>query len=397
MTTPNPDYDLYEENRGRRRHNVAPRLADITRPAVGEEAQESRFEGHSVPKPHQPQTRLKPQDVVPDEDNPLGPFKRFGVHLISKNLFPMESSRNILLVYFTGRQRGRMIEDLVGMIPWMILIPVDCVLYLQIFHGVPEYASYNLLRLIPLMIFTALWSIAMVSVHMRRVLRTLPLDEMMMTRLKYDEIVQGLALRPLAIQALCVFTFFVVQFLLITFLVSSSTRVDSFTVIILYMVVVLLYLLMSTAVELGGAMGMRAHLCIRSPLIATFKSILDLGFLMAILMVCIFIAAIIAAIFMTIAALVSLLGIGIVLGTAIFLSLLIGMYTFFSSFLRGEASEAMQWCYNHPKEWWIAANDESIDNVERGLFTPWRPLAERYKLRLRGDGFTDVDGPKSPG
>ncbi len=397
MAKPEPDYDPYGENQGRRRQSVGPRLADITRPAVGAEPPERRFEGHSIPRPHQPQKRLKPQDIVPNEDNPFGPFKRFGAHLISKNLFPMESSRNILLVYLTGKQRGRTLEDLVGLIPWIILIPTDAILYLQVFNGIEEYTSYNLIRLIPLMIFSALWSIAMVSIHMRRVLRNLPLDEMLMTRLSYDEIVQGLALRPLAVQAISVFTFFLSQFLIITFLVSSTNKLDSFTVIVLYMMIVLLYMLMSTSVELGGAMGMRAHLCIKSPVIATFKSIIDLSFLMGILFICIIVAAIISVIALTIAALVSLLGIGIVIGTAIFLSLMIGMYTFFSAFLRGEASEAMQWCYNHPKEWWIAANDESIDNVERGLFTPWRPLAERYKLKLRGDGFADEDGPKPPG
>lgn len=398
MTPLDDEHDPYGEHRGRRRHSVGPRLADITRPAVSEQGEQpKRFEAQGVPKPHQPQKRLKPEDIVPNSDNPLGTWKRFGVHLISNNLFPMESSRNILLVYFTGKQRGRMMEDMIGLIPWLILIPVDLVLHLQIFKALDQYSTYHFYKLFPMMIFTALWSIAMVSIHMRRVLRTLPLDELLMTRLSYDEIVQGLSLRPLAVQAVAVFVYFVTNLLLMTYLVGMGNRIGSMSVIILFMLVVLQYLLMSTAVELGGAMGMRAHLCIKSPVIATFKSILDLGILMGIMFICILIAGVLTGVFMLAAVILSVVGIGVIIGMAIFLALMIGLYTFFSAFLRGEASEAMQWCYNHPKEWWIAANDESIDSVERGILTPWRPLAERYRLRLPGDGFTNTQGPKPPG
>ncbi|MDX1973042.1 MAG: hypothetical protein SFY68_10985 [Candidatus Sumerlaeia bacterium] len=385
-----------DEDSPKRRQRVVPRIPDsLQAPAEGAAAPPTRYEQQHVPRPHQPQKRLKPEDIVPLQDNPFGPLKLMGLQLIPKTLFPGESTRNILMVYLTGRQRGRVWEDVWGAFPWFLLVIVDLVLYLKFFHSLGEIMSYNFVRTLPLMFGVAVWNILMVSVHVRRVMRTLPLDELLMTRLAYDEIVQGLVLRPMAIQSLMVLLFCMAQ--LVVPLWLSNQRGDSGMIVQIAMSV-LIYLFLSTAVELGSAFGLRAHLCIKSPIIATFKAILDFAFLFGIFLVCIAIAGVITGIFLLIAAVLSIVGIGMILGMMIFFSLVMGAYTFFSSFLKGEASEAMQWCYNHPKEWWIAANDESIDNVERGLFTPWRPLAERYRLRLPGDGFKpqDVPGYREP-
>lgn len=373
-----PDrYDPFDTDAPKRRGRVSPRLVDYTRPAPQQD------HGAPVPRPHQPQVRVRPEKIVPDEDNPMSLWQRVGLSLLTKTLWPRDANRNPVMVYYSGRQRGRIIEDAMGFLPWLLLIALDVYLVNQVFLNPTQFFIYAAAKTILLLFMTSFLTIGVVSAHVRKSMRVLPLEEMLMTRLKVHEIVQGIVVRPMAVQAFCVAAYSVFQFITALALFKFGLLSEGLLIVAM-MLPILHYQIMITAVELGGAMGLRAHLCIRQTGIAMLRSFLDMGIFLGIFMICLALSLLLFGIFLTLSVFLGLILIvfGPILPTIIMIMGFVAIFRSFSQFLQGEASEAMQWCYNNRDEWWACVDENDIESVQRTLTTPWRAVQGERKIRF---------------
>ena len=76
-------------------------------------------------------------------------------------------------------------------------------------------------------------------------------------------------------------------------------------------------------------------------------------------------------------------GLGLIIGffsfgaMALLAVLLFAGVSFLFAAMRNMGSEAMNWCYNYPSEWWTGRTEgEQNGEDARTVLTPWRPLGK---------------------
>lgn len=367
------DHDPYDPERLPRRTLAGPRLVDYSKPAPPPDP------GPAVPRPHQPQKRIKPEAVVPPEDNPLRGWRGMGASFLSKHLWPRDARTNPVMVYYSGRRRGRFLEDALGLFPWMMMIAFDLVLIL--FSGTTTLGMASTIGLMEFFgLFTAgsIFSAAMTSFHLRRTMGNLPLDELLMTRLKPLDVVQGLSIRPISVQSAGVILYGLGHAAIFTYATMENNW--SIWPAMLYLCIFTPFRIHLTRIgtEWGGAIATRAQLCLRSTMVASLRMLFDLllGFI-GLGIVLIFMLAVGFVLY----CLFSCLFFGLPL-----LAIATPIYAMLcAEVIKSMASDAMDWCHHYPDEWWIA-NDPGggkTEHQERTLFTPWKPIAGRRKIFVR--------------
>jgi len=367
-----PDYDPYDTDKRQRSIN-APRMVDMSQPIPQEKP------GLVVARPHAPQTRLKPEEIVPDADNHIPFYQHVGMTVMSDKIWPTNPLRNPILVYYASKLRGRIAEDLMGMTPYLLLAALDFYMLFFFFKTPINILAYQVIKIPFLMALCSLMTIATMSAHIRKTMNILPVDEMLMTRLKYHEIAQGISTRPMAIQGFGIAFTGVLQLVLAGILMYHGVY-DQFYIIFGILLVVVHHQSMIVWMELGASMALRAHLCIRQSGIASMKSVLDLGFLVFIFIVVMTVLLILSSFIIFISLILGFVSPFIPL--AVIATVLLVVSTILQNFLVEESSEVIQWTYRNFEEWWVFEEQEAVEGIGRGLWTPWKSQATQRKINL---------------
>lgn len=375
---PGPEHDPYDpERKTTYRRPVGPRLADLSRPAPPPDP------GPAVPRPYAPQKRIRDDAVVPPEDNPLVGWRWLGARLLSRNLWPRDALTNPMMVYYSGRKRGRLAEDLMGVMPWMLLLLADAFFFFQSTRTFDEVWLYGFASFYVLSLLAPIYGMIVVSFHVRRTINHLPVEEILLTRLRHVDIVQGLSIRPLAVQSAAItLNSFAHAALVIWAAVLIGHPLESPDVVGYVMTMALLrWYFFTVLVETGGALAMRCHLCLRSPLIATLRFLFDLIVnTVPVLIIATIVYAVLCCAGGLLVPFVIAAGekfVGVILTVVV--------VAFVGEMLKSISVEAMDWCHHYPDEWWMASEpgDADVHQGERTLLTPWRPIPGRRRINVR--------------
>ncbi len=365
------EYDPYDPNRKRQRPVAGPRLVDLSQPLPPPDP------GPAVARPHQPFKKIRPEAIVPPEDNPMRGWRWLGASLLSRTLWPRDAMTNPVMAYYAGRRDGRTGEDFFGLFPWFLMILIDASIMLWAAQSMTQVWSLGLVEFLLVGLGATVYSACMVALHLRRNMRNLPLEEILLTRLTSIDIVQGFSIRPIAVQSFGILIWSVVS---IALAAGANLRIEGTlgSPGLGYLVCVLIfrYIVMGVAIEVGGAYAVRANLCIQSASSAFMRTLFDLALMLVVIifaaaisfglvLVMIFIGAIFAIIF-----------------PFLFLGGLFAIASFVGSLFRGLGNEAMEFAYLYPDEWWINwSGDENAP--ERGILAPWKPMANRREIRMK--------------
>lgn len=372
QTPPPPErssnYDPYDPGRRPRRRIAEPRLVDYSKPLPPPDP------GPAAPRPHQPQKRLKPEDIVPPSDNPMRGWRGLGAALLSRHLWPRDARTNAVVVYYTGRRRGRLLEDFMGFWPWLLLLVFDAFMMIHVATTFAEVWAYGVANFIFLFPFGATCGAILTTFHIRRIIDKLPLDELLLTRLKPVDIVQGLSLRPIAVQSFAVVCY---AFGHVAIAAIAADRLgrgfDPGVIAYLTVFGLFRFYCMRHTIEMGGAIATRANMCLRPMMTAGMRTALDIGLTLFMLLIAAFLMASVAT--WLLACFLPL----VILGPLIF-CLCFGFLV--AEALRSVATEAMDWTHLYPDEWWInnSAEAERREFAERTLMSPWKPIEGRRRL-----------------
>jgi len=382
------DYDPFDtEHRPRGRPVAGPRLPDpVDRPLPPDPAQ------RPAPRPYQAWPTVRPEAIVPPEDNPMRGWRGLGLAMLSRDLWPKDARMNPIMAYFTGRKRGRLAEDLLGLSPWLFLIAFDVLVFFGVgrvnFAGIEWF--YGPITFLAMLVGGGLIGASMTAFHLRRCMDSVPVDELLLTRMKPVDIVQGLSVRPIAVQSAGVFLYA---------LLHSAALIGASVYHMGYVTFsVLSYALLSLAVrwyvlgvvvEMGSALALRANLCIRRPITALARTLFDL--LLAWLVIGFMMLLIAAAfvLFMICSGYLAFLFAGMLMVAATLFMVVGGIMfaPFLAGVIRSISGEAMEFCYLHPDEWWMRTDDsESAKELRtRSAFAPWKPVPGRRRIFGRPD------------
>lgn len=310
--------------------------------------------------------------------------------MLSRHLWPRDARTNALMVYYTGRQRGRLVEDAMGLWPWLLVFLLDAFVMLKGAKRFDEVWMYSLGQF-PLLYFLGAFSgAALTTFHLRRIMDRIPLDELLITRLKPLDIVQGLSIRPIAVQSALILAHSAAAAALAcvaAFRLDKGITISS-GAFLLVLIPFRFYCIRYT-IEMGGAIAMRANMCLRALLTAALRMSFDI---LMVLIVLLLLGGLLAAGLAWIVAcflpfpflvpLVFCLAFGFVL----------------SESLRNVASEAMDWCHQYPDEWWInnTAEAERAEFRERTLFTRWEPVRGRRRVFVPRALWREPPSPAPP-
>ncbi|MBI5155192.1 hypothetical protein HZA57_08140 [Candidatus Poribacteria bacterium] len=361
--------DPYDPERRKSRPLAKPRLVDYAQPLAAPPAPSA------VARPHQSRPAVRPEAVVPREDNPLRGWRWLGVQLLSKDLWPREAATNPVMVYFTGRKRGRLTEDWMGVAPWLVLLALESVFLFGFAMDSNDIFRVGLAEFFFVPVFGSVFSACLVAWHLRRVMRTLPLEEMLLTRLKPVDIVQGLSIRPIAVQSAMALYSTLIHIVLVLG-ASMYLEGEVAPAIAGYVLVAcsLRWFFLGMAAESGGANAMRAHLCIQPAMVANVRMVFDLFAVPILVGIAVLLMGVFAYLLLWIAS-------GPLMGLFVLLLIaggfLWGVGTLAGSMIRAMGADAMDWCHHYPEEWWVFAQPQGgeFQLKERGLFTPWKPIA----------------------
>ncbi len=340
--------------------------------------------GHFTINPVDWQSSIFTNEVVPDEDSPLKGWRGFGADRLSRELWPSYAKHNPILAYWVGRRRARLAEDLIGLLPWGVLILVQAFVFLVAAKSAQDLVAWAWVFLVVAPVFSSIVSGLVVGMHIRSVFHSLPLEELMTTPVTSEAIVQGLSMRPLAVQAFAHAMFILSGILLV---IPAQARIDGAPGLVAFLhctlVSVLGWMLLFSGNELGGAFGTRAHFSLRRSADALQRMIFDLfweGFLP-------FVALPVGLAALTLIGRLilgnELVWVLVAFGGLLVFGILASPFLLVH-YLRSRSVAAMQWTCSHPEEWWVnELNEEDRLDGERIAWAPWADSGEELVSDLR--------------
>lgn len=221
------------------------------------------------------------REVVPPSDNRRPYWQRFGERLawytIGGNRFwPMNARNNVLQAYLIGKVRGLWIESLIALLPWLLFAGAEAFALYQWWHLYqvsPVPVVQSIIFLASFLIIGPFVQLMMV-LHLQRMSRIIPFEELSLTRLSDDELFYGLIIRPFAIQhaynfAFMLFSSFatiIVGYQNASFLYRQNTKYEDIFIVIAIMLVyyIVRWGVFCLAINLAVAFAARARLFILS-------------------------------------------------------------------------------------------------------------------------------------
>ncbi len=317
----------------------------------------------------------RPQDVVPEEDNPIHGWRSLGLAGLQMSFWQGQGRHNPLVAYVSARSRRA--EDALGLALWIVLVGVMGYMALWPTVGWNRLMGASLLCVAAVPALGLLNTITMVTGHMRRVMRGMPMEELLLTRLRPQEIVLGLAVKPIAVQNVGLLFYagsYLVLMMLHGWLTPPALPVP-FWVIVSIILASAQYLLGSILLEFASGASLRANLFIRSPLTAWLRAVADCA-----------LATLPVLLLTSVLVWCALAWSGP--GSVIAIVLMLIAMTFgggLLSWVQEYAWDPVYWSVRYSREWWVFqdSRDVSGDAPERSLFTEWRPLMVRQGAASR--------------
>lgn len=316
----------------------------------------------------------KPEEIVPDEDRPLRGLALYGALLTTPGFFPGNAQRNPVLAYYGRRSVGFWAWAL-HLAPWAALL---------VLHGMALWSNAWLVFLISFAgMAVAVWHpFAMVGAAARRGIERAPLEQIRVSRIPASDFVQGVAMRPLAIQAGALGACVAGEILLLfAWLGTAGPGASMFSASALLLFLLLRWVLLRCLVEYASAVAARAHFCLREIPHAVvrggFDASLALGLVMGAPWVLAWLARWLWGLLAPIGQIVPFLSELLIILAMVLASVWLGLWIVRLGTIA--ASEAMAWVCLHPEEWWPNADDEADGDprrVRRTVFSPWKPLAD---------------------
>lgn len=381
------------------RVRVAPRVVD--REAFTPPDTASVQPGEFPPlRPYQQGPRPADADIVFADEERLGWLFLIGISMVPGKVWSVDWRTNPILVLLRRRSRGARWGGLVlATIPFAALYIVDVLVAWQavrwsLFFGA---SAGGLLLLMWWLVATPLLTIAtmmaLAAAAVRWNMGTLPLDELRVTRLRTEHIVQALVLPQLATMNVVMLVFLLAHSITIAgidyYWNGSFLTAGFMTVRVLAMLWIL-----PLVTEFAAAITMRAHLFLRLPLIASIRACLDFCQLIVVTFGAFLAGLVLAA--ATVLLLGRLGGFFFVLFfyflSPILLAIQIWILAWSRRLVQGETIVALEFCWNERDEWWACLTPPPDDRLglvatprvtsensltpnheppERGLFTPW--------------------------
>lgn len=367
-------YELPHEREGNR-PLAAPRVVERPHVAPVRAPHESAARGE-----HRAREPL-PQEIVPPEDLAALPLLvRAGMKRLSRRVFGEQLEHNIVSVCFGARlERGFATVLWCTVLP-LLLTPLSAVLVLDM--GRP---TRDLLALLLLLVFPLLYglvAVAWTGRHVRRMLEALPLEELLLTRLRPIELVQGMIavpaaglMMPMRLQVLISYGMLIAGGVVHDHGDRPAALLPSLAA---WVIAGGLSLLATTAaIELAAASSGRAHLFFARPLLAGTRAALEL--LSRLLLGMLAVGGVIGALALlgSMVALLAMAG-AVVVAVRMLMHEGIGNPS-------EDAADAVAFAARWHLEWWPYQEDGSAEGeaMRRGLFTPWISLETRRRFVIR--------------
>ncbi|MDX2176809.1 MAG: hypothetical protein SF028_10085 [Candidatus Sumerlaeia bacterium] len=311
--------------------------------------------------------RVRSRDPEPEFVTPLGEdapgfVRRIGLRLLNRQLWTGEPRFNPVYVYVASRRHGGRIEDVLGLTPWVLLGVAMIVLFLLKPAGAGNrIALYGGLA-VPLLALLA--TVSAVAFHLRGTIASVPFDELFLTRLKPEEIVQGLLVRPLSVQHAGVAMFAVLHGVLGVWAAVDEwgLRAGGLLSGALAVAVSTLLLFLGTAInEMAAAQSIRAQLFIRAPLVAWLRSAVE-GLVVVVGTM-----------------LLMLVGLVLVSATCLVLLAVPAFFVLGAGFERFmlRAHDAIRWSVRFRNWWWAARPEGMPEYVGEIVWPNWTRLEEK--------------------
>jgi len=315
-------------------------------------------------------------DVVPPEDNPLAGWRGLGLGRFNQAIWRDQGMHNPLVAYYSGRMRGHLAEDLVGLAPWALMAISLAVL--AVYPGVTrdDFLGVIIAGVVVVPLVAFLVTVSCVSAHVRRTIASLPLEELLLTRLKPLEIVVGLAVRPIAIQNVGMFCYILAYFLICLYRFSEDTRGAGAMYFGTISIVGFMQSFLSSAViEFTSAAALRTALFLRSPWVGWLRALLDS---------CSSVLSLVVPVALLVVACGGMGATGKSAAVIAFFLILLAISPAYA-WVQDFAWDPIYWSVRYHREWWVfqAKGWLGGDAPERTLLSPWRPLDVRAGFASR--------------
>ncbi len=211
---------------------------------------------------------------APMVKSPLRGPLRLGAGMLSGDLWGFDLKYNPLMYYYS-RGLPAFFSDMVGFLPWLTLCGFNLALAYQIiaFSLPPDlYFVYMLGEVILLFLFSPIWFSLAIMVSFRRASVRLPMEQLLLTRLKPIEIVHGLTIRAAAVQSLGIICFSLFSILGSLFLFDQLQG----GILVICLLSALCFYHLGRQLELDLAMTLRANLFIKDKVRSFLRVIVDM-------------------------------------------------------------------------------------------------------------------------
>lgn len=223
------------------------------------------------------------REVSPGEDNPLGTFQRLGERLAWRLIsgdavWPKNACNNVLSYYLIGRMKGQQAENLIVLVPWVLVAGIDilCTLGWVVTADPWVFVLSLMVQVFLFTLLAGLWSGASTLYHFQRIHGAVPFDEIALSLLEPSALVYGIVVRPFSLNHVaCFFVHSLSLFLTVIGIFASAaihgTRsfYDAELSAILFFVllggIVFRYWLWAVSLNTGMALAIRARLFIGPP------------------------------------------------------------------------------------------------------------------------------------
>lgn len=318
--------------------------------------------------------QLPAEMVTPRSDSPIRGWRLLGFMLMNRTLWSQEPLTNPLMVYYSGRISGRQAEDWIGLAPWLLLVATDAVLFFVLTLTPAQMLLISTVKMLVFPVLAGIMGILMTTLHMRRLLDRMPLEELLLTRLKPADIVQGLGIRPLIIQNIGIMLGVVGSVVMLFGGLLSRTAGPTLgfeETIWLAVLGPMLWSLSAAAAELSVSLSLRTNFFLRATPVAILRSILDWLTVFGWVLLLTWLFTLCAG---------GLIGLSLI--SLVFLVVFVAFtMNGIPNFVREHAFDSIVWTFRYYREWWVYVEIGSEDGeaIERRLLTPWKSLDRRRR------------------
>jgi hypothetical protein len=348
-----------------------------------------------------------PRDVIAVGDNPLRGWRVIPAIPLVDRAWRRGIETNVVACYLTARRHGDRGELMMGLAPYLVLL--GCFGAVMTTSAVPARDIWLLVLflafLLPLL--SLFMGALLMGWGLRRCLVGLSVDQLMVTPLKAEAIVRGLAIRPVwRISAIVLFISLCVPLVMALGVARAGHAFSEEWLLLGFLAWLISYSGSILMGQLGAALAMRAHVYVRTPSMAsarTFADVLSLFVRLSLLAIAL---GWICGLFVV--------GIGLLTGNspfvavrgftaggfsgftaglafgllfgALFVGMLVAAITIIYQLVAGlvdNMESAVEFTYLYPEEWWINNVGRDVEEDTYRLGVPWIPPHSERMMAIK--------------